>query len=428
MSNQSKMTPHLKKNIFGGVVGNILEWYDFAVFGFFAPIIGSQFFPSDNPMAALIKTFGVFAAGYLMRPIGGIIFGHFGDKLGRKRALQLSVMMMAIPTTLIAFLPTHAQIGLLAPILLVLIRLIQGVSVGGELVGSISFITEIAPKNRRGFFGSFSVCSAVGGILLGSAVATIAHGVFDAEFLNNWGWRIPFLLGFAIGGFGLWMRKGMVETPQFEKVKETGDVGKSPVIEAVKSMPGMIAHVVAMLVLYAGGFYMLFVWWPTYLTTIVVPPISHALMINTISMVALMFLIPAAGYLSDLIGRKTVLGAAFLGMAVLAYPLVIWTDHGVFSSALISQLIFAILIGGALGPMAATLVELFPTRIRFSSIGVSYNIALAIFGGTAPLVSTWLVSRTGDIESPAYYLIAMAVISLISTLTISKKLGGELED
>ena len=174
MSNQSKMTPHLKKNIFGGVVGNILEWYDFAVFGFFAPIIGSQFFPSDNPMAALIKTFGVFAAGYLMRPIGGIIFGHFGDKLGRKRALQLSVMMMAIPTTLIAFLPTHAQIGLLAPILLVLIRLIQGVSVGGELVGSISFITEIAPKNRRGFFGSFSVCSAVGGILLGSAVATIS--------------------------------------------------------------------------------------------------------------------------------------------------------------------------------------------------------------------------------------------------------------
>ena len=428
MSNSSKMTPHLKRNIFGGVVGNVLEWYDFAVFGFFAPIIGSQFFPSDNPMAALIKTFGVFAAGYLMRPIGGIIFGHFGDKLGRKRALQLSVMIMAIPTTLIAFLPTHAQIGLAAPILLVLIRLIQGVSVGGELVGSISFITEIAPKNRRGFFGSFAVCSAVGGILLGSAVATIAHGLFDAEFLKNWGWRIPFMLGFAIGGFGLWMRKGMVETPQFEKVKEAGAIGRSPVIEAVKSMPGRIFHVVAMLVMYAGGFYMLFVWWPTYLTTIVVPPIPHALMVNTISMVVLMILIPAMGYLSDIIGRKIVIAAAFFGTAILAYPLVIWTDHGVFSSALISQLIFAVLIAGALGPMAATLVELFPTRIRFSGIGVSYNIALAIFGGTAPLVSTWLVSRTGDIESPAYYLIAMSIISLIATLTLRKKLGGDLED
>jgi len=428
MSNSSKMTPHLKRNIFGGVVGNVLEWYDFAVFGFFAPIIGSQFFPSDNPMAALIKTFGVFAAGYLMRPIGGIIFGHFGDKLGRKRALQLSVMIMAIPTTLIAFLPTHAQIGLAAPILLVLIRLIQGVSVGGELVGSISFITEIAPKNRRGFFGSFAVCSAVGGILLGSAVATIAHGLFDAEFLKNWGWRIPFMLGFAIGGFGLWMRKGMVETPQFEKVKEAGAIGRSPVIEAVKSVPGRIFHVVAMLVMYAGGFYMLFVWWPTYLTTIVVPPIPHALMVNTISMVVLMILIPAMGYLSDIIGRKIVIAAAFFGTAILAYPLVIWTDHGVFSSALISQLIFAVLIAGALGPMAATLVELFPTRIRFSGIGVSYNIALAIFGGTAPLVSTWLVSRSGDIESPAYYLIAMSIISLIATLTLRKKLGGDLED
>jgi MHS family proline/betaine transporter-like MFS transporter len=173
---------------------------------------------------------------------------------------------------------------------------------------------------------------------------------------------------------------------------------------------------------------MLFVWWPTYLTTVVVPPISHALMINTISMVVLMILIPPIGLLSDLVGRKTVLGAALLGIIILAYPLIIWTDHGIFSSALISQLIFAVLIAGVLGPMAATLVELFPTRIRFSGIGISYNITLAIFGGTAPLVSTWLVSRTGDIESPAYYLIVMAVISLIATLTISKKLGGDLED
>ena len=428
MSNSSNITQHFKRNIFGGVVGNVLEWYDFAVFGFFAPIIGGQFFPSDNPLASLIKVFGVFAAGYLMRPIGGVIFGHFGDKLGRKRALQLSVMMMAIPTTLIGFLPTHAQIGLAAPILLVLIRLIQGVSVGGELVGSISYITEIAPKNRRGFFGSFAVCSAVGGILLGSAVATIAHNLFDAEFLKTWGWRIPFMLGFAIGGFGLWMREGMVETPEFEKVKDAGAIGRSPVVEAITSMPGRILHVVAMLVLYGGGFYMLFVWWPTYLTTVVVPPISHALMINTISMVVLMILIPATGLLSDLVGRKTVLSAALLGIIILAYPLIIWTDHGIFSSALISQLIFAVLIAGALGPMAATLVELFPTRIRFSGIGVSYNITLAIFGGTAPLVGTWLVSRTGDIESPAYYLIVMAIISLIATLTISKKLGGDLED
>lgn len=426
MSNNPNV--HMKRNIFGGVVGNILEWYDFAVFGFFAPIIGAQFFPSDNQLASLINVFGVFAAGYLMRPIGGTVFGHFGDKLGRKRALQLSVMMMAIPTTLLGFLPTHAQIGIAAPILLVLLRLVQGVSVGGELVGSISFITEIAPKNRRGFYGSFSVCSAVGGILLGSAVATAAHGLFDPQMLKEWGWRIPFMLGFAIGGFGLWMRKGMVETPEFEKTKDVKSAHKSPVIEVIKTMPGHIFHIVAILVVYAGGFYMLFVWWPTYLTTIVTPHISHALMINTISMVVLMFLIPATGLLSDIVGRKKVLAAAFFCIAVLAYPLIKLTDHGVFSYALISQLLFALVIAGAQGPMSATLVELFPTRIRFSGIGVSYNITLAIFGGTSPLVCTWLVSRTGDIAAPAYYLIIMAVVSFVATITLRRNLGGELEN
>ncbi len=428
MSNQSKTTPHFKRNLIGGVVGNILEWYDFAVFGFFAPIIGAQFFPSEDPLASLIKAFGVFAAGYLMRPIGGVIFGHIGDKLGRKKALQLSVMMMAIPTTLMAFLPTHAQVGVAAPVMLVLLRLIQGVSVGGEMVGSISFISEIAPANRRGLFGSFSIGSAVAGMLIGSAIATVAHSLFDPEFLNTWGWRIPFLLGFVIAVFGLWMRRGIEETPHFERLKEAGEVPKSPVVEAVRTMPGRITHGVMMLIFFGAGFYVLFVWWPTYLTKIVVPHVPHALLANTISMLVLMILTPFAGLLSDLVGRKKVLATALLGMVIVAYPLFRWVDHGTFSSALISQLIFTVFMSGVFGPMPSALVEMFPTRIRVSGIGVSYNVMQAIFSGPAPLICTWIVSRTGDITAPAYYLIAMAFVSLIATLTIRKKLGGNLED
>ena len=227
MSDARQATRHLKKNIISGTVGNILEWYDFAVFGYFAPIIGAQFFPSEDKMASILSAFGVFAAGYLVRPLGGMVFGSIGDRLGRKKALQLSVAMMAFPTVLIGFLPTYAQIGVAAAVLLVALRLIQGISVGGELIGSISFITEIAPANRRGLYGSWSMFSAIVGVMLGSLVATLVHGMLADQQVHDWGWRIPFLAGFVIAGFGVWMRRGMVETPAFEQQKSAGGLEQS---------------------------------------------------------------------------------------------------------------------------------------------------------------------------------------------------------
>lgn len=394
------------------MAGNVLEWYDFAVFGYFAPIIGAQFFPSGNHLTSLLSAFGVFAAGYMMRPLGGIVFGHIGDRLGRKKALQISVLMMAAPTILLGLLPTHAQVGLLAPALLVLLRLVQGVSVGGELIGSISFVIETAPPHRRGVLGSLSLGSATGGILLGSAVATIVHGLVDPATLQAWGWRLPFLAGFLIGGVGLWMRRGIVETPDFVKLKEAGRVVKNPVTEALKTMPGRILHLAGLVVLLAGGFYMLFVWWPTYLTQIVKPAVPHALLVNTVSMLALISLIPLTGWLSDLWGRKIPIVAGSLGMAVVAYPLFCWADHGHFASDLLAQLAFTVVMSLYMGPLAAAIVEMFPTRTRFSGVAIGYNVTLALVGGTAPLVSTWLVSITSDIAAPAYYLIALALVSL----------------
>ncbi len=417
---------HLKRNTIGGVIGNVLEWYDFAVFGYFAPIIGAQFFPATDQLAALINAFGVFAAGYMMRPLGGLIFGQIGDRLGRKRALQLSVIMMAIPTTLLGLLPTYASVGIWASVGLVALRLVQGVSVGGELIGSISFITEIAPPKRRGLYGSWTLFSAVGGIMLGSFLATLMHVVFDAETLAAWAWRLPFLAGFVIGAFGLWMRKGMVESPDFERLEEAGEVAKSPVLEALKHHPRQIAHVAALVVMQGGGFYMLFVWWPTYMSQIIQPPIAHALLVNTIAMGVVVVLVPLGGLASDYLGRKRVLGFSLLGFLIVAYPLFVLTDHGQMLPALGAQLIFAVLMAGVFGPGPAAMVEMFPTRTRFSGIAIGYNVSLAIFGGTAPLVSTWLISRTGDIAAPAYYLMAMALISLVAVLLLRVPHGEKL--
>ncbi|MCF8127021.1 MAG: MFS transporter, partial [Deltaproteobacteria bacterium] len=186
---------HIKRNTIAGVIGNILEWYDFAVFGYYAPIIGTLFFPSENKTISLIKAFGVFATGYLMRPIGGAVFGHIGDRLGRKKALQISVLMMAFPTACLGLVPGYREIGLAAPVILILLRLLQGLSVGGEFIGSMSFIIEIAPAGRRGLYGSWTVMSAVGGIMIGSLVATLMQNFLGHESMLSWGWRLPFLAG-----------------------------------------------------------------------------------------------------------------------------------------------------------------------------------------------------------------------------------------
>lgn len=413
MSAHPRQSHHLRRNTIGGVVGNILEWYDFAVFGYFAPVIGAQFFPSEDKLASVISAFGVFAAGYMMRPLGGVIFGSIGDRMGRKKALQISVAMMALPTILLGLLPTHARIGVAASVLLVLLRLIQGASVGGELIGSISFITEIAPPGRRGLYGSWSAFSAIGGVMLGSLVATVLHSVLDDAAIQAWGWRVPFLAGFFVAGFGVWMRKGMIESPEFEKQKEAGDIGKSPVLEALRSMPGRILHVLFLIMVHGGGFYMLFVWWPTYLTKIIPHPVPHALTVNTLSMLLLMGLIPLMGLLSDLWGRRKILVFSMGSLVVFSYPLFLYTDHGSFAGALLCQFFFALFVSGIQGTVSATMVEMFPTRTRFSGIAIGYNVSLALFGGTAPLISTWLIHRSGhDITAPAYYLIALAFVSL----------------
>ena len=419
-------TPHFKRNVIGGVIGNVLEWYDFSVFGYFAPSIAVQFFPSQDHLASLVGAFGAFAAGYLIRPLGGMFFGSIGDRLGRKRALQLSIALMALPTIAVGALPDYSQIGAAAPILLVLLRMVQGVSVGGELISSISYATEIATRNRRGLYGSLPMCAALAGVLLGSVVATIMYYTFSDAQRHTWAWRIPFLAGLVVAGFGIWMRSGLSEVPEFKKHLDAGDIDKKPVATALQTQWRQIVHVSLLVMAMGCGFFMLFVWWPTYLMRFFPRPVPHAFAINTTSMVVLACLIPLMGLASDLWGRRIILALSTGGLAVFAYPLFVITDHGALIQVLACQLVFAVLVAGLEGAIAATMVEMFPMKIRCSGIAIGYNFSIAIFGGVTPMVSTWLVKQSGhDLAAPAYYLMAVSLVSFVAALFVNTESRAE---
>jgi len=402
----------LVRNSFGGVVGNIMEWYDFAVFGFLAPIITSQFFPNDAPLTGLIMTYGIFATGYLMRPLGGLFFGYIGDRMGRKRALILSIFMMAVPTVLIGLLPTYEQIGIYAALLLVFLRMIQGLSVGGELIGSVSFMVEIASDKYKGFLGSLTLGGAVGGLLLGSAVVALLSLFFGEEVMHEWGWRIPFLSGIVILLVGLWLREGMTESPEFLQNSELAEEMRFS--KAVMHHKRRILQLSAIISLATISSYVMFVWMPTYLSTIIQNPLSDALLINTVSMVVLFMTIPFAGYVSDQFGQRRVMILGTVAMIVSVVPLFMLLQQGEWHIALAAQVIFAVIVGFVQGPMPVLMAEMFPVTIRYTSVGIGYNLSVALLGGTAPVVATWLIEKTNNLLSPAFYILFFSFVSLIA--------------
>ncbi|MDC1097941.1 MFS transporter [Gammaproteobacteria bacterium] len=402
-----------RKVIVAGVTGNVLEWYDFAVYGFFAPIIGRLFFPSDDPTVSLIASFGAFAAGFLMRPIGGIIFGFIGDKIGRKRALVLSVLLMAIPSGVIGILPDHATIGVSAAVLMVLMRMLQGMAVGGEYTSSIVYLAEHAPSKRRGFFTSWTLVGAVGGILLGSGVGALLSNLLPAEAVSDWGWRIAFLSGIAVGVVGLLIRRHLPEMPKTES-----NDSANPIIDAFRTEWRAVTQVIGINIFNAVGFYLMFVYAVTWLIKEVKVPRSDALDINSLSLAVLLVLVPVFGALSDKVGRKSLLLFGSGGAVLLGYPLIMLMHHVDFMMIMMGQIGFAILLAAYLSAIPATLTEMFPSRVRVSALSVGYNISLAIFGGTTPLVATWIIERSHDDLSIAWYLICGAAISFVFTVRL----------
>jgi MHS family proline/betaine transporter-like MFS transporter len=394
------------------VLGNMLEWYDFAVYSYVATIIARNFFPPGDEVAALLATFAVFGVGFVVRPLGAIVIGKLGDTKGRKVALMFTILAMAVGTFAIAFIPSYASIGVLAPILLLLARLLQSFSVGGEFATSIAFIVEWAPQNRRGFYGSFQQVSTVGGLLLGSGVAALLNTVIDASAMDSWGWRIPFVVGGLIGLIGMYMRRNVEETPAYRNAATTS-------LDAGEEAPPAIlaARAFGFAILWTVAFYIFLFYMPTFTQRYAGLSRAAALWSNSAGLLLLVVAIPIMGLLSDRIGRKPLLLACCAIFIALPYPLFVLMQSGAsLTTIVLVQLLVGLAIALFAGPAPAAMTEIFRTKTRSTYMSIGYALAATIFGGFAPFIATWLISVTGSPISPTYYVMGAAVISMTTII------------
>lgn len=409
-----------KKTLLAGAIGNVLEWYDFALYGYFAPVFAALFFPSDSPSVSLISAFGVFAVGFLARPLGALLFGYWGDTRGRRSALAWSVLLMAIPTCLLGLLPTYEAIGAIAPIALTLCRFLQGFSVGGEFTGSATFLVEHAAASQRGYVGSWAGFSAQIGALLGSGVGALIASSLADEALHQWGWRIPFVMGGFIAVAGWYLRTRVPESPAFETIRQTGRLATSPVRDVFTMQGRAVAKVIGLVWLHGVAFYLLYVYLTTYLVTVTNVPLATILILNTGCMTLLALLIPLMGAWSDRIGQTPLLMTGAAGIALLSYPSFLWLTSNNLPRMIAAQTLLTLLVACYMGPFFAAVGELFPTPQRYTGLSVGYNIGAAIFGGTAPLIATLFIEWSNNTLAPAFYLSLCATISFAVTLTLRK--------
>ncbi len=394
-----------------------MEWYDFAVYGFFAVTIGRLFFPSDQPAISLIAAFGAFAAGFLVRPLGGLVFGRIGDLVGRQRAMLLSVMAMAIPTVLMGLLPTFASVGIMAPILLVVLRLVQGLSVGGEYTSSLVFLVEHAPPGRRAFTAVWGAWGATAGTLLGSGAGFVTAAMLAPDQLESWGWRVPFLLGGCVAFVGFWLRRGLhAEAPVA--------ASKSPTRDVFTKYRGPVLRVALLNLGFGVGFYTVFVYAVSYLEQVSKLSDKQALRNNSIAMLMLLIVMPLTAKLADKHGRKVVLAVGFTMLAATAVPLFHLMGLGIRGVTIGCQLALALPLGIVAGAIAATNVELMPREVRCTGLAFAYNLSVGVFGGMTPMVVTWATSYLGNPTAPGYWVAAAATISAVTLFFFVRETRG----
>jgi len=417
-----------KRTIWYAAIGTALEWYDFSIFIYVTPFLAPLFFPREDRIVAIMSTFGIFAAGYFMRPIGGIFFGNLGDKIGRKKVLILSVILMSIPMIVISVLPTYHTIGIWAVVILLLMRMVQGFSVGGEYTGVLVMLLEQSEPKNRGFITSFGTFVSGSGVLLSSIVVLILTVTLSNAQMLAFGWRIPFIIGIFLAIYSLIMQKNMEESPHFTKLKEEKHLAKFPAWEALKRYPGRIL-IAFFLTGYLGvAYYMVSAFMPTYLKSILMMNPSTVMVVTTIVAAVYAFSAPLWGKCSDKIGRKKQMIGASIAFIILGYPMFWLLLHsgGNLFIILIAELALIIPVTAFTAAFVSAVNELFPTKERFSGAAIGYNVGNALFGATSPIIFTYLIEATGNKLSPSYYFIGGAIFIIFVILCMKETAGTEL--
>lgn len=408
MTNQDAVAR--RKVLFAGGIGNIIEWYDIGLYGFLATTMATLFFPKEQSGAALLYTFAIFAVGFVPRPLGAIVFGHIGDRVGRRPAVLFAVILMSAGTVAIGVLPGYSEIGIAAPILLLVCRLVQGFSAGGEYTGATIFVVEHAPVAKRGRYASVSPITSVLGYALGALVTMIVTSSTTHEQLLSWGWRVPFLTAVPLALTGLYLRLRVQESPVFAELGDEGDLESAPVVQAMKTAKKPILIALGYTMTNALAFYLLCTFMTPYLTTVADFSNTQALVVQVVALSVAAVGLVIAGRFIDVFGRKRIAVIAALCLTVWAIPAFVLLRDSSPVVACVVAAVFACFYSGTAATTALAVVELFPAHVRASGSGLAYTLAYTLFGGTAPYVSTWFVDRD-LVLAPGYYLAVMALIS-----------------
>ncbi|MBN5149793.1 glycine betaine/L-proline transporter ProP [Stenotrophomonas maltophilia] len=418
--------PMLKRAVGAAALGNAMEWFDFGVYGYLAVTIGQVFFPSSNPTAQVIAAFATFTVAFLVRPLGGLVFGPLGDRYGRQKVLAFTMILMALGTFSIGLIPAYERIGIWAPVLLLLARVVQGFSTGGEYGGAATFIAEYSTDRNRGLMGSWLEFGTLGGYIAGAGTVTALHMLLSSGQMLDWGWRIPFLVAGPLGLLGLYMRMKLEETPAFRAFAEEAEKREHerPGLGALFQVHGRQLLVCMGLVLvFNVTDYMLLTYMPSYLSVTMGYAESKGLLLIIIVMLVMMPLNIVGGLFSDRLGRRPMIIGACIALLVLAIPCLLLVGSGSDGLIFLGLMLLGLALVCFTSSMPSTLPALFYTPVRYSALSIAFNVSVSLFGGTTPLVTAWLVERTGDPLVPAYYLMGAAVIGLVTMLFVKETAG-----
>jgi MHS family proline/betaine transporter-like MFS transporter len=427
-----------RRAIAAAAVGNLLEAYDFAVYGYFAVTLSRLFFPAGDVTTSLLLALATFGVGFVMRPLGAVVLGTFADRRGRKAALSVTILAMAAGTAVLGLAPTYAQIGAWAPALVVLARLVQGFSAGGESGTATVFLAEHAPEGRRGFTASWQQAGQAAALLLGSLMGAVLTAALPTADLESWGWRIPFLLGLLIGPVGFYLRYRTTESREFTEALEraaqeqAGQDGRrrSVLVDTLRRYPRGVATGFAITITWTVCTYFFLVHLPTYAQRELHLGATPALVATSAGLLVIVVLAPVFGALSDRIGRRRLLLGAATAIVLLTYPaMALLAAAPSTGSLLVFQLVFAVAIAAFTGPAPAAMAEVCPPQVRSTSVSIGYNLAVAVFGGFAPFVATWLVATTGNTLSPAWYVVVTCAVStaLVAVLYTGRPITSTTE-